>query len=102
MVARRVLLVAALLLVGWLATSTLMGPRGLARLAEKKEELRTLERYRQELQQRIREKEKRIDALEHDPETQRLEIRKRLQAQEPGTVDFFYPPEELSKPATNR
>ena len=69
----------------------LRGPQGLSALAEKQQEIRRLELQNANLRRDNDRKKHRIDSLNHDPNAQELEIRKRLKLQRHGETSFVLP-----------
>jgi cell division protein FtsB len=64
------------------------GPNGYAALMEKRREMDALNRENKVLRDEIRRLDTRIDKLNKDPETQELEIRKRLGLVRPGETVY--------------
>ena len=91
--------VAALAGLGAYATIMLRGPQGLSALTEKHREIRALEEQNANLERDNQAKRLRIQHLEHDANTQELEVRKRLKMQKEGDVQFVLPPDQ-DHPAT--
>ena len=84
---------AALVALGAYAAIMLRGPQGLAALAEKRQQVRTLEEENANLRRDIEAKKLRIEKLRTDTTTQELEVRKRLKMQRPGETEFVLPPD---------
>jgi cell division protein FtsB len=83
--------VAALTALGAYATIMLRGPQGLNALTAKHREIQTLEEQNANLRRDIDAKRERIGRLQHDPNTQELEIRKRMKMQREGETKFVLP-----------
>jgi cell division protein FtsB len=64
------------------------GPNGYAALMEKRREMDALNRENIALRDEIRRLDTRIDKLSTDPETQELEVRKRLGLVRPGETVY--------------
>jgi cell division protein FtsB len=78
----------AIALVIGLGIYTLRGSQGIPALAQKKAEIRELEKGNAELAKEIEQKRARIKRLEDDPEAQELEIRRQLKLVHPGETIF--------------
>lgn len=74
----------ALVLVATYAFMTLHGPRGLHALADKRAQIRELEKRNASLAQEIERKRERIRRLAENPAEQELEIRERLKLVHPN------------------
>jgi cell division protein FtsB len=74
----------AVLLVASYALVTLRGPTGLHSLAEKRVQIRELEKRNTELHQEIERKREHIQRLTNNPAEQELEIRERLKLVRPN------------------
>ena len=74
----------AVLLVASYALVTLRGPKGLHSLAEKRVEIRALEKRNAALAQEIERKREHIRRLNDNPAEQELEIRERLKLVHPN------------------
>ena len=76
--------IAVLVLVATYAFMALHGPRGWHALAEKRMQIRALEKRNAGLAQDIERKRERIRRLEESPAEQELEIRERLKLVHPN------------------
>ena len=76
--------VIAILVVTSYAFVTLRGPKGLHALAEKREQIRELEKRNAGLAQEIERKREHIRRLNENPAEQDLEIRERLKLVRPN------------------
>src|ERR1051325_2581427 len=74
----------AVLLVATYAIVTLRGPAGLRAIAEKRAEIRQLEKRNAALAQEIERKREHIRRLRENPAEQELEIRERLRLVRPN------------------
>ncbi len=83
--------VVTLACLGAYATIMLRGPQGLNALTEKHREIRSLEEQNANMQRDIQAKKDRIARLQHDPNTQELEVRKRMKMQREGETKFVLP-----------
>ena len=88
---RPVAAIAALAGLAAYATITLRGPHGLSALADKRAEVQRLEEENASLARDNEAKKQRIEKLRHDPNTQELEIRKRLKLRRKGDTSFVLP-----------
>ncbi len=79
----------------------LAGPRGIPRVLALRQELKAAQQRVEALERARDEKIKRLRELQENPDKLRLEIRKELKMQEPGTWDYYYPPEELNNSNTS-
>ena len=70
------------------AIITLRGPQGLRALAERRREIQKLEEENANLRRDIEAKKLRIERLKTDPNTQEVEIQKRLGKVHPGATEF--------------
>ena len=70
------------------ATIMLRGPQGLSALSEKREQIRVLEERNADLQKEIESKRQRIERLKNDPQTQEVEVEKRLGRVHSGDTEF--------------
>ncbi len=77
-VLRTILIVAVLTGLAAYATITWRGPKGVAALQEKRREIHGLEVQNANLARDNEAERQRIEKLKHDPDTQKLEIEKRL------------------------
>ncbi len=80
------------------ATIMLRGPQGLSALSEKHREIRQLQEQNANLERDIQAKRERIEHLKRDPNTQELEIRKRLKMQRKGETQFVLPDQPHADP----
>ncbi len=97
--------VAALTGLAAYATIMLRGPQGLSALSEKREQIRLLEEQNADLQKEIESKRQRIDRLKSDPQTQEVEVEKRLGRIHSGDTEFKItgqPVKPLESPAPPR
>jgi cell division protein FtsB len=74
----------AVLLVVSYAFFALRGPKGLAGLSEKREQIRELEKRNEDLVKEIERKREHIRRLNENPAEQELEIRERLKLVRPN------------------
>lgn len=88
---RPVATVAALVGLCAYATIMLRGPQGLNALTAKHREIQQLEEQNANLRRDIDAKRERIGRLQHDPNTQELEVRKRMKMQRQGETKFVLP-----------
>jgi cell division protein FtsB len=86
----------AILLVASYAFFTLRGPRGLGALADKRSQIRELERRNEELVKQIERKREHIRRLSDNPAEQELEIRERLKLVHPNEKVYI-----IGSPAKN-
>jgi cell division protein FtsB len=86
----------ALLLVASYAYFALRGPKGLSALADKRAEIRELERRNEELVKQIERKREHIRRLNDNPAEQELEIRERLKLVHPNEKVYI-----IGSPAKN-
>ena len=74
----------AVLLVASYAFFTLRGPKGLTALAERRQQIRELEKRNEQLVKEIERKREHIRRLHDNPAEQELEIRERLKLVHPN------------------
>jgi cell division protein FtsB len=74
----------AVLLVASYAFFTLRGPKGLTALADRREQIRELEKRNEQLVKEIERKREHIRRLNENPAEQELEIRERLKLVHPN------------------
>ena len=86
----------AVLLVAGYAFFTLRGPKGLAALAERREQIRELEKRNEHLVKEIERKREHIRRLADNPAEQELEIRERLKLVHPNEKVYI-----IGTPAKN-
>jgi cell division protein FtsB len=86
----------ALLLVASYAYVTLRGPRGLSALADRRAQVRELERRNEDLVKQIERKREHIRRLNDNPAEQELEIRERLKLVHPNEKVYI-----IGSPAKN-
>lgn len=86
----------AFLLVSSYAFFTLRGPKGLGALAEKRAQIRELEKRNEELVKEIERKREHIHRLNNNPSEQELEIRERLKLVHPNEKVYI-----IGSPAKN-
>jgi cell division protein FtsB len=95
---RPVAFVAVLAAVCAYGTIMLRGPQGLDALREKHRQIRILEEQNADLEHQIQLKKERISHLKSDPDTQELEIRKRMKMQRQGDTQFVLPEAQPGHP----
>ena len=83
---------AALLLVGSYGYFALSGPKGLSAIAEKRAQIRELEKRNEELTKEIERKREHIRRLNESPAEQELEIRERLKLVHPNEKVYITGP----------
>ena len=88
---RRVVGVAAFILVSAYAVVVLRGPGGMSALGEKRREVQALEEQNARLSREIQQKRERIERLKNSTSEQELEIRRQLKLQRPGETTFILP-----------
>jgi cell division protein FtsB len=86
----------AVLLVASYAFFTLRGPKGLSALAERREQIRELEKRNEQLVKEIERKREHIRRLSDNPAEQELEIRERLKLVRPNEKVYI-----IGTPAKN-
>jgi cell division protein FtsB len=86
----------AVLLVASYAFFTLRGPKGLGALAERREQIRELEKRNEHLVKEIERKREHIWRLADNPAEQELEIRERLKLVHPNEKVYI-----IGTPAKN-
>jgi cell division protein FtsB len=86
----------AVLLVASYAFFTLRGPKGLGALAERREQIRELEKRNEHLVKEIERKREHIRRLSDNPAEQELEIRERLKLVHPNEKVYI-----IGTPAKN-
>jgi cell division protein FtsB len=86
----------AVLLVASYAFFTLRGPKGLGALAERREQIRELEKRNEHLVKEIERKREHIRRLADNPAEQELEIRERLKLVHPNEKVYI-----IGTPAKN-
>ena len=86
----------AILLVGSYGYVALRGPKGLQAIAEKRQQIRELEKRNQELTKDIERKREHIRRLNENPAEQELEIRERLKLVRPNEKVYI-----IGMPAKN-
>jgi cell division protein FtsB len=86
----------AVLLVASYAFFTLRGPKGLGALAERREQIRELEKRNEHLVKEIERKREQIRRLSDNPAEQELEIRERLKLVHPNEKVYI-----IGTPAKN-
>ena len=86
----------AVLLVASYAFFTLRGPKGLGALAERREQIRELEKRNEQLVKEIERKREHIRRLHDNPAEQELEIRERLKLVHPNEKVYI-----IGTPAKN-
>lgn len=84
----------AVLLVASYAFFTLRGPKGLTALADRREQIRELEKRNEQLVKEIERKREHIRRLNENPAEQELEIRERLKLVHPNEKVYI-----IGKPA---
>lgn len=87
-VIRPIVVLAVLAGLAAYATIMLRGPQGVSALAEKRHEIQKLEEENANLRRDIEAKKLRIERLKSDPNTQEVEIEKRLGKVHPGATEF--------------
>src|SRR5262245_17726516 len=89
----------AVLLVGSYGYVALRGPKGLSAVAEKRAQIRELEKRNEELVKEIERKREHIRRLNENPSEQELEIRDRLKLVHPNEKVYITgEPEKEKKP----
>jgi cell division protein FtsB len=81
--------VTGILLLAASAIYALRGPRGLAALLDRQEQVRRLEKRNADLARAIEERRARIERLKESHSQQELEIRRRLKLVKPGEKVFI-------------
>jgi cell division protein FtsB len=69
----------------------LRGPNGVSAIAQKRQEIRTLEQENEGLHREIEAKKVRIERLKNNPEEQEMQIRKELKLLKPGEKSYIMP-----------
>jgi cell division protein FtsB len=90
---RRLAYTAAIVVAGGFAVIHLRGPNGLEALLQKRRAIRALEAENKALAADNERRRLRNQDLKQKPETWDLEIRKRMEKQKEGEVQFKLPPE---------
>lgn len=95
---QRISYACAFALIGVYAYVVLRGPQGIPVLLEKRQMIRDLQEHNAMLQRENQYRRDRIQKLEHNPESQEMEIRKQLHMLRQGETSFILP--EVPKPSS--
>jgi cell division protein FtsB len=69
----------------------LRGPNGISAIAQKRQEIHSLELENEQLHKEIEAKKVRIERLKSNPDEQEMEIRKELKLMKPGEKSYIMP-----------